>query len=321
MLNNPLVSIIIPTYNRASILEDAIRSALSQTYQNTEIIVVDDGSDDNTREIVKKYPNIQYIYQKRGGQAAARNKGFELANGEFIASLDSDDEWKSNFLDESVRVMLAENVDFTFANWMQELKQGKVVNCFSMYTFLHPYMNGNQFAWNILDYPALRNLFIRHCPSPSSSLLLRRSSIVSSWDSSLNIADDWCLVLDMIMASECRAAFTYDVLWTKRIGGNNVYDGRERIEIIKLLDIEDCDFLAQRYAHVLTKDELRTFRKLQVVGLFTLSLYLIGAEFKIFEAVRIFRKAFAMDSAAMLSASPKVMISVGKSIVKNLIRR
>lgn len=321
MVKKPLVSVIIPTYNRASILEVSIKSALSQTYPNTEIIVVDDGSVDDTREIVSRYPTVQYIYRKQGGQAAARNTGFEVAKGEYIASLDSDDEWRSSFLEQSMKVMEEQNVDFTFANWLQERKKGKVVNCFSFYTFLHPYMSREENSWNILEYNDLRSIFISNCPAPSSSMLLRRSSLVSNWDSRLNIADDWCLVLDMIMARECRAAFTYDVLWTKRIGGNNVYDGRERLEIIKLLDIADCAFLAERYSQALSKEELRTFKRLQVIGLFTLSLHVIGDGFKFREGIGLLKKALAMDSSTMLSSSPQVFLSFGKDVVKKMIGR
>ena len=91
---SPLVSIIIPTHNRADLLPRAIKSVLSQSYTNYEIIVVDDGSSDNTAEIVQKCaPGTRYIYQENAGASTARNKGIELAKGEWIAFLDSDDEW------------------------------------------------------------------------------------------------------------------------------------------------------------------------------------------------------------------------------------
>lgn len=89
-----LVSVIIPTYNRETLVCRAIQSVLNQSYQNFEIIVVDDGSSDNTAEIVKNYiPKTKYIYQENAGASAARNKGIDLAKGEWIAFLDSDDEW------------------------------------------------------------------------------------------------------------------------------------------------------------------------------------------------------------------------------------
>ena len=90
-----LVSVIIPCYNRADIVRDTIDSILSQSYQNIEAIVIDDGSTDNTWGVISAYNDqrIRYFYQANGGLSAARNSGLEVARGEFIAFLDSDDEW------------------------------------------------------------------------------------------------------------------------------------------------------------------------------------------------------------------------------------
>lgn len=92
----PVVSVIIPTYNRAHSIGKSIKSILTQTYQNFEVIVVDDRSTDNTEEIVKSFndPRIKYIqHQHNSGAAIARNTGIENSLGRYIAFLDSDDEW------------------------------------------------------------------------------------------------------------------------------------------------------------------------------------------------------------------------------------
>ncbi|MBW1739125.1 MAG: glycosyltransferase [Deltaproteobacteria bacterium] len=90
----PQVSVIIPTYNRASCVTEAIDSVLAQTFTDYEIIVVDDGSTDNTREILEPYEDrIRYIYQQNSGVSGARNAGILAANGDWVAFLDSDDEY------------------------------------------------------------------------------------------------------------------------------------------------------------------------------------------------------------------------------------
>jgi glycosyltransferase involved in cell wall biosynthesis len=90
------VSVIIPTYNRAHYLDEAIESILSQDIQDCqiEIIVVDDGSTDNTKEILRKYgTSIRYLYQENQGAGRARNRGIDEATGEWVSFLDSDDRW------------------------------------------------------------------------------------------------------------------------------------------------------------------------------------------------------------------------------------
>jgi GT2 family glycosyltransferase len=89
-----LVSVVIPSYNRAHLIGETIESVLAQTYRPVEIIVVDDGSRDDTRAVVQRYgPEVRYLYQSNAGVSAARNTGLAAARGEFIALLDSDDIW------------------------------------------------------------------------------------------------------------------------------------------------------------------------------------------------------------------------------------
>ncbi len=90
----PGVSVIIPTYNRAPLLARALASVLSQTQPPQEIIVIDDGSDDGTAALLRqRYPAVRYLQQSNRGVSAARNAGIGQAQGEWIALLDSDDEW------------------------------------------------------------------------------------------------------------------------------------------------------------------------------------------------------------------------------------
>lgn len=128
-----LVSIIIPTFNRADLLPKAIDSVLSQTYRNFELIVVDDGSDDDTAGLVARYkdeygPRIVFVRQDNKGPAAARNTGIAEAKGEFLAFLDSDDWFAERKLDFQVRV-LHDNPSFLISH-TEEIwyRQGKLLN-------------------------------------------------------------------------------------------------------------------------------------------------------------------------------------------------
>lgn len=104
-----LVSIITPCYNGSKYISETIESVISQTYINWEMIIVDDGSKDNSAEIIKTFVNkdsrIKLIQQPNGGSANARNHGIREAKGQFIALLDADDVWKPEFLTEQISFM------------------------------------------------------------------------------------------------------------------------------------------------------------------------------------------------------------------------
>ena len=96
------VSVLIPTYNRARFLPDAIRSVLEQTFQDFELIVVDDGSTDGTEELVRRFPRARYVRQEHAGISAARNRALVEAKGRLVAWLDSDDMWHREKLEKQV---------------------------------------------------------------------------------------------------------------------------------------------------------------------------------------------------------------------------
>ena len=98
-MTNDQVSVVIPTYNRANCIRNAVDSVLAQTHSNWEILVVDDGSTDETKRLIaQEYghdPRIRYIYQQNAGVSHARNTGMDRSRGDYIAFLDSDDRWKT----------------------------------------------------------------------------------------------------------------------------------------------------------------------------------------------------------------------------------
>jgi len=103
----PLVSIIITSYNYGRYLADAIESAQRQTFPNIEIIVVDDGSTDNTRDVAERYP-VRYIFQKNRGAAAAKNRGIKCSHGEFFRYLDADDKLAPEYVRKTMEQMMKE---------------------------------------------------------------------------------------------------------------------------------------------------------------------------------------------------------------------
>lgn len=111
-LSKPLVSVVISTYNYAKYLPTAVKSVLNQTYKNLEIIIVNDGSTDNTDEVIAPYlkdERIKYIKQKNAGQASAKNCGIKNTSGDYIAFLDADDYWRSDKLEKQLNVFTNDN--------------------------------------------------------------------------------------------------------------------------------------------------------------------------------------------------------------------
>lgn len=104
----PRITVIVPVYNHAQYLGAALESILAQSLPAHEIIVVDDGSQDGSAEVAKKYPQVRLLVQTNGGIAAARNAGLKLASGEFIAFLDADDLWHADKLKLQVEAIAAD---------------------------------------------------------------------------------------------------------------------------------------------------------------------------------------------------------------------
>src|SRR5215207_11289555 len=103
----PLVSVVIPCYNQAHFLGEAIESVLSQSYPNFEIIVVDDGSPDDTAEVAARYPEVRYVRQDNQGVSVARNSGLARSGGAYIVFLDADDRLLPGALEVGVRELEA----------------------------------------------------------------------------------------------------------------------------------------------------------------------------------------------------------------------
>lgn len=122
-----MVSVIIPTYNRAYVIKKSIDSVLSQTYSDFELIIVDDGSTDNTKDIIEAYKDsrIKYVYQENSGACAARNNGVLLAKGEYIAFHDSDDTWLPDKLEKQIQAINETGADIVSCQMITHDENGK----------------------------------------------------------------------------------------------------------------------------------------------------------------------------------------------------
>lgn len=252
----------------------AIRSALAQTYLHTQIIVIDDGSTDDTQVEIAGWEGVEYYYQPNAGQAAARNAGLRHCRGDYIASLDSDDTWNPDFLAASVAMLQKHHLDFVFLNWQASNNHNGFLNFFALPGKEEQYCRQVDAEWWLLDAVQTRQLFVETCPAPSSSLVVRRTSLQpGAWNEEMLIADDWCLVLDMVLAGPRRAAFTLQPRWLKQVHAGNIYDGRDQLAVIRELGFHDEKLLAARFSRQLSAGERSVFRHRLAEHYFSFAYY------------------------------------------------
>lgn len=174
-------SVIIPTFNRAGFLARAIESVLAQTATPSEIIVVDDGSTDTTKELLQNYPQIIYIYKENGGVSSARNVGVKAAKYEYIAFLDSDDSWHKEKM--QLQLECDAVVSYTDEVWIREGKEIKIPKKFRK------------------NSPATLESEIAFCNIAPSSVLIHKKVFdeVGLFDESLEVCEDYDLWLRILL--------------------------------------------------------------------------------------------------------------------------
>jgi glycosyltransferase involved in cell wall biosynthesis len=192
----PLVSVIIPTYNRADLVCNAVENVLAQTWSPVEIIVVDDGSTDRTLEALARFGDrIRVVSQDNAGPAAARNRGASLARGEFIAFQDSDDLWEPAKLEIQVRLLqrLGESVPCCLSNSEMHLSNGRVTSSFK-YALMEP--RCEQGTWlNVAEVLATRFVLF------NQAVVIRHRAWerLNGFDESLKYLEDYDLPLRLAL--------------------------------------------------------------------------------------------------------------------------
>ena len=195
---SPLVSIIVPTYNRASLVVNAIKSVLHQSYSNFEIIVVDDHSTDNTAELIRNIQDdrIHYFYlSKNQGAPVARNIGLKKARGIFIAFLDSDDQWISTKLEKQIALFAKEQDIGLVYTGIKFIHNG-------MERILVPQVQGDM----------SQHILKKNYVGPTSSVLIKKAVLdeVEGFDLTLPSCQDWDLFIRI--SQICKVDFIQEPL-------------------------------------------------------------------------------------------------------------
>jgi len=208
----PKVSAIIPAYNRADFLPRSIGSVLNQTFRDLELIVVDDGSTDNTKEVVEEFSRkdnrVKYIWQPNfGGPAGPRNTGIKHATGEFIAFLDSDDEWTTKKIEEQISLFENSPVSIGFVGCNYFLKT--------------PTMTAGYKLPLDADGEVFENL-LKHDFIGTATIIMIKKGVfddVGGYDEQLKCAEDTDLWLRI--AEKYKFAFVDNFLAVYHVHGNN----------------------------------------------------------------------------------------------------
>ncbi len=191
MREDPLVSVIIPTYNRAELICETIENIFQQTYPNIELIIVDDGSTDNTQSVLRSYGNkIRSVFQENRGPSAARNRGIAVAMGEIIAFQDSDDVWHPTKIERQVSLLQrgGDSVVCCLCNSTVELT-GHVVRSFEYAPVSPPIEEG---VWlNVTEVLATRCILFNQAAAVRRKVLLR----IGGFDESFRVMEDVELAL------------------------------------------------------------------------------------------------------------------------------
>lgn len=235
---NGMVSVIVPVYNGARFISEAIQSALDQTYKNLEVIVINDGSTDNTKNIVDEFihkdSRVKLINQINSGVSAARNEGIRCSKGEFIALLDHDDLWLPEKLAEQIPLFNIESVVLVYGNAIaQDIK------CGLKYLIRDPKLFH---SGRVTEYLS-KDTFIS-CPT----IVIKRNALYRLeyvFDEDLQVSADYDLLIRLSLIGDFN--FTPEVTAIYRIHGDNMHRART------FLFVHDASYMLKKYDNLLSK--------------------------------------------------------------------
>ena len=228
-MGNPLISVVVPMYNRETTIERCLLSIINQTYENLEIIVVDDGSQDSSvkvaEAIAEKDNRIKlFTLEKNSGVAAARNFGVQQVQGEYLAFLDSDDAWRPEKLEKQLKKLSEKKADIIFSSFLTNIgdKQTKWPVATEGYINWDALLNGNVI---------------------SPTTVLGKSDIWKSipFDCKLEMYEDWIQMLDVL--EKGYRVYFYDEIVT------DVYRQGNSISCNVLKIVTASKYIMQRYAN------------------------------------------------------------------------
>lgn len=295
-----MVSVIIPTYNRAMLLGNAIESVIAQELPDWELIIVDDGSDDETEAVVKGYQDgrFRYIYQENQGTSAARNTGIRASKGEYVAFLDSDDRYLPNMLQLLAPVL--ENTPelcLVASGWEERDAQNRSIRTVQPWHI--------DAGLGLIDWLYGRTLI-------NGAFLIRKSILLETalFDEELRYVEDWDLWLRLAYAG-CRMAWVPGIVCQRTVHQES-----------KIRDVEAmCDgaaavldkFFGQRgLSEEILEQKERVYARVYVAGM----VRAFGAgERELGEG--LLRKAIGADARLLEGQPPAVIQSVASAALTN----
>jgi glycosyltransferase involved in cell wall biosynthesis len=197
-MDQSVVSVIIPTYNRADVLANAIDSVLNQTHDGVEIIVVDDGSTDQTEQLISEhyFGKVKFIKKQNGGVGDARNEGLKYATGDYVAYLDSDDVWVKNKLEIYLKKAKSlKKPSLIFSDHVRIEGSGSTKKHSDFYSIIYSYFKEND---HILSdsYNVLKLIYEPYTFYPSTFMLPRALHKKIKWRTKPRINEDLFFVLE-----------------------------------------------------------------------------------------------------------------------------